>query len=290
MPSSNLKGILSMLIAVFAFSAMDATMKYLGQSYAPLQVTSLRGFASLPFLLLPVVWSGRWQELKPVRWPYHIARGVLAIGLLSLFIYSLKTLSLASAYAIFLCAPLLITALSVPFFGEKVDAPRWAAIVVGLIGVLIIVRPNASDVVTIGALAALASALCYSCSSLLIRAASRTETTLGMTVSFVFIIAIGAGAMALPEWTAVQLSHWPFIVLLGVTGAVGQYFMVEAFRMAPVSVVAPFDYTQLIWGGMIDWFFWQTLPDSRMLLGGATVVASGMFLIYRERTTSAKQN
>jgi len=284
-PSSNLKGIISMLIAVAAFAVMDATMKYLGQSYAPLQVSSLRGWASLPFLLATVIWSRRWHELKPVRWPFHLLRGALAIGMLYLFVYSVHSLSLASAYAIFLCAPLLVTALSVPVFGEKVDARRWAAIVVGLLGVFIIVRPDAKDIVTWGAIAAFIAAVCYSFGSLLIRIASRTESTLSMTVSFVAIVAIGAGLMAWPQWTSVQSNHLPLIALMGISGAIGQYCMVEAFRRAPVSVVAPFDYTQLIWGGLIDWTIWQTLPDARMLFGGSIVVATGLYLIYRERVT-----
>jgi drug/metabolite transporter (DMT)-like permease len=272
-----------MLVAVAAFAVMDATMKYLGQSYGPMQVSSLRGFASLPILLLPVLWSRRWRELRPTRWAFHLLRGVLAIVMLGLFIYSLRSLSLAGTYAICLCAPLLIAALSVPVFGERVDTQRWIAISVGLVGVLIIVHPTARDMATMGALSALAAAVCYAFGSLLIRAAARTESTLSMTLSFVFIIAIGAGAIALPNWIAVQTQHWPLIVLMGITGAIGQYFMVEAFRRAPASVVAPFDYAQLIWGGMIDWLIWRTLPDARMLLGGGVVVASGLYLIYRER-------
>lgn len=275
-----------MLIAVAAFAVMDATLKFLGESYSPLQVSSLRGFASLPFLLMPVIWSGRWRELRPKRWPLHLVRGLLAIAMLGSFVYSIRSLSLSSAYAIFLCAPLLVTALSMPVFKETIEAKRWLAIGAGLLGVFIIIRPAASDVFTLGALAAFAAAIMYACGALLIRVASRTENTLSLTLSFVLVIALGAGALAAPQWLPVQSRHWPWIAVIGLAGAIGQYCMIEAFRRAPVSVVAPFDYTQLVWGALLDFIVWQALPTARTLIGGSIVVASGLYLIYRERIAS----
>lgn len=283
MPSSSLKGIVSILIAVIAFSVMDAAMKQLGGHYSPLQVSSMRGFASLPFVLLLVAAQNRWRELRPVRWSIHLIRALLAIAMLALFIYAIRSLSLSSAYAIFLCAPLLVTALSVPLLKERVDLQRWIAIAIGLGGVFVMIRPAASDVVTLGALAAFTAALCYAFAAILIRVASRTETTLGMSVSFLTLIAVIAGAVAWPSWAPIQSQHFVWIAVLGLTGAIGQYFIIEAFRHAPASVVAPFDYTALVWGAALDWIFWQTLPDSRMVMGGAVVVATGLYLIYRER-------
>jgi len=275
-----------MLVAVIAFAIMDATMKHLGQSYSPLQVTSLRGWASLPFVLGAVAWSRDWRALKPVRWHFHIARGLLSIGMLWLFIYSMRTLSLSSAYAIVLCGPLLVTALSVPILKESVDAPRWIAIVIGLAGVLVMIRPTAADVITIGAVAALAATVCYSFAVLMIRVAARTETTLGMSFSFVLVIAVVATTLAFPNWTPIETRDWIWIALLGLTGAIGQYCIVEAFRSAPAAVVAPFDYTALVWGALIDWIVWHSLPNARMLLGGSVVVATGLYLIYRERAVA----
>jgi drug/metabolite transporter (DMT)-like permease len=282
-PSSNLKGIVAMLIAVAAFAAMDAAMKQLSQHYSPLQVTSLRGFASLPFFLAAVAWSNRWRELKPVRWHLHIVRGLLAIATLGLFVYGIRTLSLSSAYAIFLCGPLLVTALSVPLLGESVDARRWIAIGIGLAGVFVMIRPTAADVFTWGALAVFAATVCYAIGAVMIRTLSRTESTLSIGFSFVFTIAIVAGALASPQWSEIEPRHWLWIATLGLTGAIGQYFIIEAYRQAPAAVVAPFDYTALIWGALLDWTLWRTLPDTRMVLGGSVVVATGLYLIYRER-------
>ncbi|HTE43586.1 MAG TPA: DMT family transporter, partial [Steroidobacteraceae bacterium] len=221
--ASNLKGIASMLIAVLAFSAMDAAMKALGDIYSPVQVVSLRGWASLPFILLVVAINGRWRELRPVRWPMHLIRGLLAIATLVMFVYSLRTLSLSSAYAIFLCGPLLVTALSVPLLHERVDWQRWLAIAIGLAGVVAMIRPEASDVVSLGALAAFSAAVFYAFAAVMIRVVSRTETTLSMSFSFLLLIAVIAGLIALPDWTPVQSQHWHWIAILGLSGAVGQY-------------------------------------------------------------------
>lgn len=258
-------------------------MKRLGQHYSPLQVTSIRGIASLPFLLAMVALQNSWRELIPKRWGLHLLRALLSVAMLVLFIYSVSTLSLSSAYAVFLCAPLLVTALSVPLLGEHVDWQRWVAIVIGLIGVIVMINPTASDVVTLGALAAFVAAVCYGFAAILIRIASRTESTLGMSVSFVTLIAIIAGGLAWSTWKPIQLEHLGWMITLGITGCIGQYFIIEAFRHSPASVVAPFDYTALIWGSILDWILWQTLPDQRMVIGGSVVVATGLYLIYRER-------
>jgi len=284
--TDHLRGITAILIAIVAFSVMDAMMKYLGESYLPLQVTTLRGWASLPFILLLVAMLRGWRELKPNRWIMHIVRGLLAIAMLALFIYSVRTLSLSSAYAIFLCAPLLVTALSVWILREHVDWQRWCAIVVGLIGVIAMLRPSAREMISLGALAALGAAFCYAFAAIMIRTLSRTETTLSISLSFLLVIACVAGALAWPQWIAVNWSaHWPWILTLGIAGAIGQYFIIEAFRYAPASVVAPFDYTALIFGALLDWLLWSVLPESRMMLGATIVVGSGLYLIYRERTT-----
>jgi drug/metabolite transporter (DMT)-like permease len=145
------------------------------------------------------------------------------------------------------------------------------------------IRPTTADVVTLGALAAFAAAVCYAFSAVLIRVVSRTESTLSMSFSFVLIIAVVATILAWPQWIAVQPAHWLLIAILGLAGAIGQYFIIEAFRRAPAAVVAPFDYTALIWGALLDWTIWQTLPNARMVVGGSVVVATGLYLIYRER-------
>src|SRR5207248_1938306 len=209
MPNRRLRAIASMIAAVAAFSLMDALLKGLSVRYPPMQVAVLRGVASMPFMLLPLLLTGKWGELKPRRFAMHLLRGVLSVVVLGGFIYAVRVLSLANAYAVFLSAPLLVTAFSVPLLKERADARHWSAILVGLAGVLTMLRPSASGLVTWGALA--------------------------------------------------------------------------AFRSAPPSLVAPFEYTALLWGIAIDRLVWHVLPPVRVCLGGGLVIASGLYLIWRER-------
>jgi len=131
MRHGRLRAIISMLAAVAAFSGMDALLKFFAATYPPMEVAVLRGAAALPFLLVPVLLFGRWQDLKPQRFAMHLARGALAVLVLGTFIYAVRALSLANAYAVFLSAPLIMTALSVPILKERTDRAGWLAISIG---------------------------------------------------------------------------------------------------------------------------------------------------------------
>lgn len=279
-----MRGIGAMLFAVALFAFMDAMMKHLVGHYPPMQVASLRGFASLPFVLLPIVLRGNYRRLVPVRWSLHWLRGVLGVVMLWAFVYSVRELSLADAYSIFLCAPLVVTALSVPLLGERVDSRRWIAIGVGMAGVLVMLRPSAAQWITLGGVAALAAAICYSLSVISVRILTRTDTTESMVFWVMAMLAVGAGVLALRSWVPVLPEHVPWLVGIGLVGAGGQHFITEAFRHAPASVVVPFEYTALLWGVALDFTFWSVLPGVVTLAGGAVVIGAGLYLIRREAT------
>lgn len=278
-----MRGIVAMLVAVALFAFMDAMMKHLVAHYPPMQVASLRGFASLPFILLPIALRANWRRLVPVRGSLHLMRGVLGVAMLWSFVYAVRALSLADAYSIFLCAPLLVTALSVPLLGEHVDARRWVAIGVGLAGVLLMLRPSTGQWITLGGLAALASAVCYSVSVISVRVLTRTDTTESMVFWVMALVALGAGVLAISSWVPVRPEHWPWLAGIGLVGAGGQHFVTEAFRHSPASVVAPFEYTALLWGVALDLLVWEVLPGVVTLAGGAVVAGAGLYLIARER-------
>src|SRR6266403_505332 len=142
MRQARLRAIALMIAAVAVFSGMDALLKLLSAHYPPMEVTVLRGAASLPFMLLPLLFTGRWRDLRIRRFPMHVLRGLLGVVALGGFIYAVRVLSLANAYAVFLSAPLIVTALSVPLLKEHADARNWAAIFLGLAGVLTMLRPR----------------------------------------------------------------------------------------------------------------------------------------------------
>jgi drug/metabolite transporter (DMT)-like permease len=271
-----------MLVAVGAFAFMDSLLKFLTEHYPTMQVSAVRGFASLPFVLLPLVFKRSWAELKPVRWKLHLMRGLLSVFLLGTFVYAIRVLSLADAYAIFLSAPLLVTALSVPILGEKVGWHRWLAIGIGLCGVLVMLRPSATSFMTMGALAAFVSAVAYAISVVSVRVLSKTDSNTSVVFWSMLIMTLVSTLLGLRDWQPIRIEHYGVIVATGALGALAIHLLTLAYRSAPASMIAPFEYTALLWGVGIDWLAWDTLPGFRVYVGGGIVVASGIYVIWRE--------
>lgn len=279
----NLYAIYAMMIAVVMFALMDTVMKMLAESLPAIQVAALRSLCSLPLVCLYLLWRGAFRGVFRIRYSLHLLRAVVGISMLFFFAYGLKTLSLAQAYTLFFVAPAMVTALSVFVLGEKVDARRWIAIVVGLVGVVVALRPSGEGFLTLGGLAILGSALGYAISAIAGRVLARTERSEHMVFWLMFMMAIGATALALPGWQALGLQHAWLLAGLAVSGFFGQLAITEAFSHGHASAVAPFEYTALAWGVAIDFALWQVLPDGYTILGAAIIIASGIYLIRHEK-------
>jgi drug/metabolite transporter (DMT)-like permease len=279
----RLRGVLLMLAAVGVFAIMDALMKQLTGTYPTLQVACLRGASSLPFVVLPYLLTGKLHLLRPVRFGLHILRAALAIVMLWGFLWALARASMADTYAVFMSAPLLVVLAASVMLREKVDRQLWFAILAGLAGVLVMLKPSVAGIVSLAGLATLLSALAYAVVVVLVRILSRTDTTASMVFWYLLMLSIGAGALAAPGWVPLHADHWPWIVALGLTGWAGQHLITEAFRLAPASLVAPYEYTAMVWAVGIDWVVWQVLPGLRMLVGAAIVIGAGLYLLNRER-------
>ncbi len=277
------RAVLLMLASVALFSLMDAGLKTLSTHYPPFQVASLRGMASLPLVLAWALATAGPRALLRVRWPLHLLRGVLGVAMMASFVYALRTLPLSTAYSIFFVAPLLITALSVPILGERVGPRRWTAIAIGLLGVLVVLRPTGEGMLTLAGGAVLVAALGYAVSAITVRVLARTDSTQAITFWLLALMALGAGALALPNWVALRGEHAWIIVAIGVAGALGQYAITEAFRVGEASLIAPLEYTALVWGVGLDLLLWGVLPDAITWLGAAIIIASGLYLLRRER-------
>jgi drug/metabolite transporter (DMT)-like permease len=267
---------------------MDALMKLLTAAYPPLQVACLRGLAALPFVVAPVLLRDQLARLRPVNLHLHLLRGALAIVMLFSFVSAVRDSSLAATYAIFMCAPLLVAALSAPILGEKVVGAQWGAICVGLAGVLLMLKPGSGQLGMAGALWAVIAMAAYTVSVVTLRLLARTDTNESMVFWFTAMLAVGAGLLALPGWQPLQATHAPLIVGVGVTGALGQYLITVAFRNAPAATVAPFEYTALVWGVGLDVAIWNVWPSTVTLTGGAIVIGAGLYVIERERRGQGK--
>ena len=282
-PGDKLASIYAMLLAVFMFSLMDTAMKLLAARYPAMQVAALRALCSLPLVAAYLGWRGAYGGILQIRWSMHVLRALLGILMLAFFAYGLKRLSLAEAYAIFFIAPALITAMSVLFLKERVDLARGLAIAVGLGGVLVVLRPDGSGFLTVGGLAVLASAACYAVSAITVRILARTDRSEHMVFWLMLMMALGASAMAAPDWVDMGLADLPLLCGLAVTGFIGQLAITEAFTRGEASSVAPFEYSALAWGVGLDWLLWRALPDGYTLLGAAIIIGSGLYLIRHEK-------
>jgi len=277
------RAVLLMLASVALFSLMDAGLKTLSAHYPPFQVAALRGASSLPLVLAWALWTAGWRPLLRVRWPLHLLRGALGVAMMASFVYALARLPLSTAYSIFFVAPLLITALSVPFLGERVGPRRWAAIFIGLLGVLVVLRPSGAGMLSLAGGAVLVAAFGYAVSAIAVRVLARTDSTQAITFWLLALMALGAGALALPGWVALRGEHLWIVAAIGLAGAAGQYAITEAFRTGEASLVAPLEYSALVWGLLLDLGLWGVLPDRVTWLGAAIIIASGLYLLRRER-------
>jgi drug/metabolite transporter (DMT)-like permease len=284
-----MKAIGLMSLAVFMLSAMDLALKQLVEHYSSMQVIFLRGFLSAPLLALYML--GWDRKSFRVKYPKdHLLRA--AIGLLMLFGIgeSFRELQLADAYAIFFAAPLLITMLSGPILGEKAGPFRLAAAAVGFIGVLIVLQPGAdSQLISYGSAMALVSVVAYSFMALLLRRMGHHDSTVAIAFWFIALVGIGGGLLSIATWKPLQWEHWPWFLLLSITGTLGQLMLTGAFQRASVAVIAPIDYTHMIWAVVYGYIFWGHLPGINTWIGTAVIVASGLYIIFREHRINKRR-
>lgn len=278
----NLRGMASMAIGVAMFSLMDACLKGLAPNYPPMQIAAMRGLTSLPLVTVWVLFDGGPRQLLRVRWTLHLIRGLLSIVMLASFTYSLRTLPLAETYSLFFVAPLIITALAALVLHERVDFRGWLAILIGFIGTLIVLRPTGAGVLTMAGLCVLVAATGYAVSAILVRVLGRSDSIQSLVFWMLAMTSLFALILCWSEWTPIRPQDWSLLVGLGVTGALGQYALTDAFKRASASRVAPLEYTALVWGIILDRVFWHTLPDSITLIGATIIIASGLYLIQRE--------
>lgn len=279
-----------MLLAGFLFALMDAGMKWISAGYPPFQVATLRSVSALPLVLAWIVLRGKAGTLLRVHWGLHVLRGLLGVGMMAGFVYGLARMPLSTAYAIVFVSPLLVTALAVPLLGEKVGPRRWAAIVVGLLGVLVVLRPTGEGVAAAAGLSVLLAALSYSLAAITVRKLALRDSPEAMVFWFLALLAVFAGAVAAFDWRPVRGGDLGVIAGIGLTGALGQVALTHAFRLGEASQIAPLEYAALVWVVVLDLVVWNSLPDGMTWLGAAIIVASGLYLIRRERVVAARRD
>lgn len=274
-------GIASIIVAVFLFSITDATAKWLGHAgYDSAQIVFLRYSIGLGPVAL-VVWLSGPAALKTGRPFAHAARGALICMAIWTFFTGLKHLPLAEAIAVAFTAPLFITALSRPLLGEAVGPRRWMAVGVGFLGALVMLRPGTAAFRG-EALLILVSAFAFALAMLLTRRMAATETNAAMFAYTTIAASLISLPFAVQVWRAPAIDHYWVFGMIALFGSMAAYLMIQAYRHAPAAVVAPFEYTALLWGSLIGWVLWQERPDLFVWLGAAIVILSGVYITHRE--------
>lgn len=281
---SPLFGIGLRLGATLAFALMAALIKL--ASDRGVNAPELVFYRSL-FALVPLyAWiaasrsPGRWRTRRPMA---HVTRG--AIGLLSMFLSfgALTLLPLAEAVTLSFIAPLFAVALSAVILGEPVGRHRWTAVAIGLLGVVVVMRPAGTGLSPLGLGLAVAGALSVAAATITIRQIGRTESTQSMVLWFTLICTVVGGA-TMPVFGQWHVgTTWLLLIMMGMFGGVGQLLMTASLRAAAVGAVVPFDYAHLIWAALLGWLIWDMHPRATTWAGAAIIIASGLYTIYRER-------
>lgn len=281
-PEASRLGIAIGLIcfAALTFSVLFAIVKLLGSGYSPLQVLLMRYGIGLA-VSLPFLWrSGPslWQTHRPFG---HAIRAFYGLASTFCLFYAVTRMPIATATAISFAMPLFLTMLSMPLLKEPVGWRRVTAAIVGFGGVLIIVNPGGG--LNWVAMIALLGTFFYAMAVVSIRQLSREEPA--NRIYFLYAIAnISVTGAAMPwVWVTPPLEDWVLFILIGVLGAFAQYGFLIAYRHAPATVLAPFDYTQILFALAIGYFVWDETPLPQSFLGGAIIVGSGIFIWWRER-------
>ena len=276
-------GIAFMALAVLCFTGIDSSAKWLGRELPPIEITFLRYLVA--FVISAIVFRpGRvpraWKMARP---GVQILRGLLLLGSTTLNFVAVRHLQLAQTMTIAFSAPFLITLFSTIFLRERVDAERWVVVAFGFLGVVLVASPSTSGFDPM-MLVAFLNVCCYAAYAILTRTLAGTESP----ESLLLVPAGVAVASLLPFVPSVWVTPnhvltWAVLLAIGCFGALGHFFLIAAFARAPASVVAPFGYTQIVWMTLSGWLLFSEVPGPSTVLGGAVVVFSGLYLLWRER-------
>ena len=279
---NQLLGILLTLVAMLLLSLMDLLAKYLGQSLPVAQIVWARYFFQC-IIMAAFFWPRRGLGLiRTARPGLQLFRSLLLVLCTVIFFTAIKYMSLADAVAISFVSPLMVTALSVPLLGEVVGRRRWSAVAIGFVGAMIIVRPG-MGVMHWAAWMLLGLALAYALYQITTRMLSKTDDPMATLFISALVGAVLTSLVVPFYWqTPESIVIWLLLALMGIMGGLGHYAVIRSFEFAPVAVLAPLSYTALLWNTLFGYLVFSDLPDHWTLIGAAILVATGIYILYRE--------
>ncbi len=276
-----------MALAAAILTVHDTGTKILLESYAINQIVTVRQAFSVVILSLIIQFTGGWATVRIVNAHAVAWRALTFILTTVLIVASLNVLPIATVLAIVFASPLVVALLSVPFLGERVGPWRWAAIITGFTGVLVILRP-ADPGFNLLLLIPVAAALVSGVRDLVTRWAGRTDNA--MTILFWSNVAtVVVGAATLPfHWTDIAIRDYALLFSVAILNTIAHFLMIYALRIGDAALVAPFRYTAMIWAVLLGYVVWGEIPDQWTLIGSGIVIASGILLAVREARAMRK--
>lgn len=282
------RGAALMLGATALFTIMGAFAKEASERIPFVEMMFFRSALALPVVFAMVYRGNAWATLRTRRFPGHVLRALSGTAAMGCGFYALSVLPLAEQVALTYTSPLFVTLLAIPFLGEKVGIHRWAAVLLGFGGILIMAlgqgafAAGAASVVLIGTIAAVSNGLFSAITTLLVRGLSSTETSTTIVLWQSVLMTLMTG-LALPfVWVTPTGPEWLLLLGVGLFGGIAQVMITEANASAQVSALGPYSYGAIIWSMLLGWAVWGDIPALSTLLGAALIVAAGLYILHRE--------
>jgi len=286
---ATVRGALFALAAFGLYASHDVVVKFLGEQYSPFQIIFFSGLLGFPYVTLMLMRDKTDGNLRPRHTWWVTVRTLTALLNVVAGFYAFSVLPLAQAYAIFFAMPLLITLMAIPLLGERVGLHRGVAVVVGLVGVIVVLQPGTVPL-GLGQLAALAAAFTGAFVSVIVRKIGQDERSAVLMLYPMMLNFLATGAMLPFVYQPMPVEHLGLLALMSFLGFVATIFVIEAYRTSPAVVVAPMQYSQIIWAAFYGYLFFDEGIDLPTLIGTAIIIASGMYIVMREGRPNVSEN
>lgn len=276
-------GIMLMIVGLALYPLADAFTKHLMGTYSVPQTSFLRALTRLLPLLVTMYFQGGIKKVLGTQHPrQHLVRLAVSLAYTLCFMYAFSIASLTTIYTLSYTSSLFMIVLSAVMLKESVTWDRWVAVGVGMVGVLIAMRPG-SSVFEIAAIIVLAGTFLGALNKILMRRLAGTEHSLAIAIYPNIVMILVMGPFLITTWKTMPWEHWGLFAIVGVITAAGQYAIAQALRFAQGSILAPIDYSTYFWVVALDAFWWNKTPDSYMIVGAAIIVGSNFYILYKSR-------
>lgn len=287
--SPVLRGALISLAAFGLYSTHDVVVKLLGEHYTSFQIIFFSGLLSFPVVSLLLLSDKTDGNLVPRHPWWSLARSVTGVATGAMGFYAFSVLPMAQCYAMLFAMPLVITILSIPMLGEKVGFHRGVAVAVGLAGVLIVLRPGAEPM-SLGHLAGIGAAVMGALSSVIVRKIGKNERSIVLMMYPMLVSVLAMGLLMPFVYRPMPVEHLALNGVVAVLGMCGAFLMILAYRAAPAVIVAPMQYSQILWAAFYGWLLFSEEIDLWTGVGSAVIIASGIYIVLREGRPDVSKN